>query len=188
MHGQNDTRCHFLHEMTSFDETAVGIIPTSSNGEPMLKDHGHQFGRDLTEDPHALLAEPAIELAVLFPQFPDQLDLPPEPQQHSSLQGAEPGSSCIGQKHQSSFEPSMLWTGLDPLAAFPAFGPLAATHLHVMTASFHTRLLVLFFGVVLSPHPDRPAADKRAACLPRPRPTHQSSQQVGPPRRKAGLF
>ena len=76
--------------MTGFDQTAVGIAPTTSTGEPVLHDHGHQLGIDLTEDAHALLAAPAIQLAVLFPQLPDQLDLPTDPQQRSGLRCAEP--------------------------------------------------------------------------------------------------
>ena len=79
-----------MHEMTSFDQTAMGIIPAPSNGEPMLQDHGYQFGVDLTENTHAFLAAPAIELAILFPQLPDQLDLPPDSQQRSRLRGTEP--------------------------------------------------------------------------------------------------
>ena len=67
MHRQEDARRDLLHKMTSLDQTAVRIAPTASNGEPMLHDHGHQFGIDLTEDAHALLAAPAIHLAVLFP-------------------------------------------------------------------------------------------------------------------------
>src|SRR5258708_19792833 len=62
MHCQNDARCDFLHEMTSFDQTAVWIVPTPSNGEPVLQDHRHQFGVDLTEKTHALLTAPAINL------------------------------------------------------------------------------------------------------------------------------
>ena len=89
-HRQDDTRCDFLHEMTSFDQTAMGITPTASNGEPMLQDHGHQLGVNLTEDAHCFLAAPTIHLAVLFPQLPDQLDLPPKPQQYSGLRCAEP--------------------------------------------------------------------------------------------------
>ena len=76
--------------MTSLDQTAVRIAPTASNGEPMLHDHGHQLGVNLTEEAHPFLAAPAIHLAVLFPQLPDQLDLPPEPQQSSGLRCAEP--------------------------------------------------------------------------------------------------
>src|SRR4051794_8292066 len=38
----------------------------------------------------------------------------------------------------------MLWAGLDTLAPFVAFGHLVSTHLYIMTAPFHTRLLVLF--------------------------------------------
>src|SRR5258708_3753375 len=90
IHRQDDARRDLLHKMTSLDQTAVRIAPTASNGEPMLHDHGHQFGVDLTEDAHALLAAPAIHLAVLFPQLPDQLDLPPDPQQHSSLRCTQP--------------------------------------------------------------------------------------------------
>src|SRR5260370_12187680 len=70
IHRQDDARRDLLHKMTSLDHTAVRIAPTASNGEPMLHDHGHQFGVDLTEDAHALLAAPAIHLAVLFPQLP----------------------------------------------------------------------------------------------------------------------
>src|SRR5260370_32733252 len=74
IHLQDDARRDLLHKMTSLDQTTLRIAPTASNGEPMLHDHGHQFGVDLTEDAHALLAAPAIHLAVLFPQLPDQLD------------------------------------------------------------------------------------------------------------------
>ena len=90
IHRQDDARCNLLHEMTGFDQTAVRITPTAGNGKPMLHDHSHQFGLDLTEDTHAFLAAPAIHLAILFPQLPDQLDLPADPQQCSSLRCAQP--------------------------------------------------------------------------------------------------
>ena len=67
IHRQDDARGTLLHEMTGFDQTAVRITPTASNGKPMLHDHSHQFGVDLTEDTHAFLAAPAIHLAILFP-------------------------------------------------------------------------------------------------------------------------
>src|SRR5260370_13446817 len=48
IHRQDDARRDLLHKMTSLDQTAVRIAPTASNGEPMLHDHCHQFGVDLT--------------------------------------------------------------------------------------------------------------------------------------------
>src|SRR6266566_6100935 len=85
IHRQDDARRTLLHEMISFDQTAVRITPPASNGKPMLHDHRHEFGVDLTEETHAFLAAPAIHLAILVPPLPDQLDLPADPQPCSSL-------------------------------------------------------------------------------------------------------
>jgi hypothetical protein len=60
MHHPDDAWCHLLHQVTSLDQTAVWIAPTPSNGEPVLQDHRHEFGRDLTENAHTLLTPPAV--------------------------------------------------------------------------------------------------------------------------------
>src|SRR6266702_8750119 len=73
------------------------VIPTGKEHQPMLHDHGQQFGIDLTENAPGIAGLPVVEQAGLFPQLEKQLDLPACSQQGQNLLKAEQADRHIGQ-------------------------------------------------------------------------------------------
>ncbi len=95
--GQSQTRRHPLHDLCGFEQAAMGSLPTAQQQFPMRDDQPQQFGRDLRQDALRLVTAPGIELAVLFPQLPQQFNLPTAVQQHERLLHTEQVSWNIGQ-------------------------------------------------------------------------------------------
>src|SRR5712692_3942591 len=110
LHRQDKSRGDFFDEMTGLDQRTMQIAPTAHNGEPMLKDQTDELGPHLTENAHGLLAAPDIEASPLFPQFPDQFDLPACSHQFAGLLRAEPILWHIGEQDQPIFDRSSFGT------------------------------------------------------------------------------
>jgi len=63
------------HSLGRFDQAAVGEGPAAGEEDPVLNNHGQQFGEDLTQDAPGLGTTRGIDLAVALPQREEQLDL-----------------------------------------------------------------------------------------------------------------
>jgi len=70
------TRSHPAHRCCCLDRTPMRRVPTVQHHLPLLDDESYQFGIDFAHNPLSLLAAPGVEQAFLFPQSPQQLDLP----------------------------------------------------------------------------------------------------------------
>ena len=87
--GKSQTRCHPLHNLCGFEHATIGCLPTAQQQFPMRNDQPEQFGIHLRQDTLRLVTAPGIELAMLFPQLPQQFDLPTAVQQHERFQHRE---------------------------------------------------------------------------------------------------
>src|SRR5690348_17136972 len=70
------------NDCSSLHQASPGITPAAFMDQPLLDDHRRQFCIQFAENAPGLLAAPFVDLAVLFPQAKESLDLPAQPQQH----------------------------------------------------------------------------------------------------------
>src|SRR6266851_780811 len=73
------------------------VLPAAQLDEPVLQDHRRELGIHLAQDAPGFFTAPLIEIAMLFPQPEQTLDLPAQAQEHHHLLGAESTSRHIGQ-------------------------------------------------------------------------------------------
>src|SRR5947209_7807612 len=98
--GQRQAGGHPRDDLFGFDHAAIGRLPTADQHLPMREDQPQQFGIDLRQNTLRLITAPGIQLAVLFPQFPQQFDLPAYPQQHQGFWHREEFLWHIGQHNR----------------------------------------------------------------------------------------
>ena len=81
-----------------FWKTSIGILPASAEKDPMLKNHCNQLGIKFTQNPPGLFTSPTVNLAVAFPEFEQQFDLPAHSGEHKGFIGTQKRFFNIGHK------------------------------------------------------------------------------------------
>ncbi len=71
--------------LRGFGQRAGRIGPAAGEQEPVLDDHGQEFGTDLAQHPPVVRAAGGVNLAVTLPQLEQQFHLPARPQEHEGL-------------------------------------------------------------------------------------------------------
>jgi len=75
-----------------FQEISVRERPAIHEEEPMLDDHGEQFGEDLAQDAPGVGTARLIDVAVAFPELKEEFDVPAGAQQDEGFtQGEQDG-------------------------------------------------------------------------------------------------
>jgi len=64
------------HGLGGFNQATVREGPAARQEQPLLDEHGQQFGEDLAQDAPGLGAAGSIDLPVALPQLEEQLNLP----------------------------------------------------------------------------------------------------------------
>src|SRR5947209_18475879 len=64
------------NDLDGSPQRAVRVVPTGEQEQPMLHQHAQQFGIQFTHDAFRLLRLPLIDLAQVFPDLPQQFNLP----------------------------------------------------------------------------------------------------------------
>src|SRR4029434_9069400 len=65
----------FLHRLRGFGQAAVWIGPKAYQEDPMLDEHGQEFGLHLTQDAPGFGAARLVHAALTLPQLEEQLNL-----------------------------------------------------------------------------------------------------------------
>src|SRR5436309_7100324 len=86
-----------LADLLSFARTASRVLPTAHNGHPVLDEQAKYFGIDFGLDACRLATAPRIDFAILFPQFPQQFDLPSTAHDHQGFLCTEQIGWDVGQ-------------------------------------------------------------------------------------------
>ena len=88
------------HLFGGLEQAARRIVPTAHEEQPMLQQHGKHFGVDLAENAPACASFPFINLAILFPETEEPLDLPACALQHEHLAHRELLAGHIGNQQR----------------------------------------------------------------------------------------
>jgi len=64
------------YRLGGFGQAAIRVAPAAGQEQPVLDDHGQEFGIDLREHPPGLAATGLVDLAVTLPELEEQFNLP----------------------------------------------------------------------------------------------------------------
>jgi hypothetical protein len=69
--GQSIQKCPtgIAHDLSQFDQTALGVLPGEKHDEPVLQQCSDQLGIQFAQHAPGIGRAPLIDLAVLFPEF-----------------------------------------------------------------------------------------------------------------------
>jgi hypothetical protein len=111
-----------LDHLPRFEQTTARVSPASLQGHPMLKQQAQELGVELRQDPLRLGAPPRVNLAFLFPEFPEQLDRPSQAHQGDDLSSREHTAIDVGQHQQPLHLPLFARTHLVALRGLACAG------------------------------------------------------------------
>lgn len=86
-------------DLSRFDSTVLGIVPTAHVDQPWFSNHGSAFGGDVTPDVPGIVAAPPVRVPLLCPLTKEPFQLPAGCQQNEDLVKAEQATGHLGAYH-----------------------------------------------------------------------------------------